>query len=363
MVESDLEGPWVKADHAFDVTSKAIPNGDRLFQVLSAYDDYRFFVEKADGYEPGDTLMLIAPFLVAFGADDAFLREVARSPENTSLIDGAREAIRYLQEIEDFFLISTSYEQYVGFAAELLGVPRDNVFCTSFPIDELSKEVEESDKKMVREWARRIQRMPVIQPSSDGQLSPDCLRAKEEIDGFFWNLLPKTSFSSIMRTVRPVGGGRKYQALQQALEKQGRGLSEAAVIGDSITDSVMLEKVREAGGLALSFNGSRYAIRCANVAVISDNCLVTAAVVETYRRSGLDTIREISEGTAGEGLGAWVSGDHLSDRLRLRLTEAFSGTEGYPRIYWIDETNLDEVVRLSEAFRKKVRGTAIGQLG
>jgi len=125
----------------------------------------------------------------------------------------------------------------------------------------------------------------------------------------------------------------------------------------------MLEKVREAGGLALSFNGNRYAIRCANVAVISDNCLVTAAVVETYRRSGLDTIREISEGTAGEGLGAWVSGDHLSDRLRLRLSEVFSGSEGYPRIYWIEETNLGEVVRLSEAFRKKVRGTAIGQLG
>ncbi len=363
MVQSDLEGPWVKADHAYDVTSRAIRGGERLFTVLSSYDDYRFFVERAPGYEAGDTLVLIAPFLVAFGADDAFLRSVARSPENTALISGAREAVRYLQHIEDFFLISTSYEQYVEFAASLLGVPAENLFCTAFPIDQLAADVEEGDKEMVKRWARRIQRMPVIKLSEGGKLCRGCARAKSQIDNFYWEILPKTSFSRILEVVRPLGGTRKLQALEEALKREGRTLSSAAVVGDSITDSVMLEKVKEAGGLALSFNGNRYAIHSANVAIVSNNCFVTAAVIEAYRRCGLKSLRELSETSASHGFDSSVFSGCVSDDMVRQAEEGLRGERDRGAIFWIDEDNLDHVIQVSEAFRKKVRGTAIGQLG
>ncbi len=361
MVESDLEGPWVKADHAFVAVAKGVPNGEQVFRVLSSYDDIRFFTEKVPGYEPGDTLMLIAPLLMAHGIDDKFLREIAGSPENTRMIPGAKEVIQYIKGFDNFYLISTSYEQYVERAASILGVPNADAFCTNFPIDDLSSRVEEKDKEMVREWAQRIAAMPVIGVNESGIISSNCLEAKEALDEFFWEILPDTSFSEVMEEVKPVGGRRKYRALTEALSKQGKSLDEAAVVGDSITDSVMLAKAREAGALALSFNGNRYSIQSSNIAVISGNCWVTAVIAEVYRNGGLDGVKGAVENWGTFMLGRLRSGGLLSGYLAKKILE--TSKESFPRVFWLESSNMEEVIRESEAFRKKVRGTSIGELG
>jgi len=41
---------------------KLFPNGDKIFEVISRYDDLLTLEERED-YEPGDTLSLIVPFL------------------------------------------------------------------------------------------------------------------------------------------------------------------------------------------------------------------------------------------------------------------------------------------------------------
>ena len=72
MINSDWEGPWVTADHAFDSMQRGIEGGDRLFQSISSYDDYLAYTMKKNDYEPGNTLALIAPFFIAFGLNDRF---------------------------------------------------------------------------------------------------------------------------------------------------------------------------------------------------------------------------------------------------------------------------------------------------
>jgi energy-converting hydrogenase A subunit R len=362
LVESDLEGPWVKADHAFDVVARGIPDGARLFRVLSTYDDVRFFVEKAPGYEPGDTLMLVAPFLLAHGADDRFLRSVASQPENTRLIDGAVKSIDYLRRNGDFYLISTSYEQYVETAADLLRVPRSNVFCTEFPIDWLARRAKEEDLEMIRGWTARIAAMPPIEISESGVVKDECMEAKEILDEFFWELLPGTSLGEVLESVRPVGGRRKLEALLEALQKEGRDLSQAAVIGDSITDSVMLEEARDAGALALSFNGNRYSIANSNVAVISSSCWGTAAVVRIYSEGGLDMVEEIAGNWGPEKAGELEREGILDPPVALEL-EALSRKGVFPEIHWVGATDLGRLVARSEEHRRKVRGTSIGELG
>lgn len=361
MVESDLEGPWVRADHAFDAVSRLVPGGERVFRVLSSYDDIRFFLEKAPGYEPGDTLMLVAPILLAHGVDDRSLTEVARVPENTGVIPGAVEAIRYLRDREAFYLISTSYSQYVAHAAEILGVPLPDTYSTSFPVDELRGGVDESDVSLVRQWTGRIAGMPDIEMDSVGGIREDCVEYKELLDEFFWDILPETSFATIMEGVRPVGGQRKFQALQEALVRQGKGLEEALVIGDSITDSVMLERAREAGGLALSFNGNRYSIPSSNVALLSGNCWATVAVLELCRLIGLDGLRDMIE-EPGDFLQKAMSAG-IDASLVERLASEFRNPGSHPRIFWVDSVNQDILVKESEAFRKKIRGKRIGSLG
>jgi len=46
MINSDWEGPWVTADHAFDIMRRGIDEGARLFETISAYDDYLAYIVK-----------------------------------------------------------------------------------------------------------------------------------------------------------------------------------------------------------------------------------------------------------------------------------------------------------------------------
>ena len=64
---TDCEGPISKNDNAMELSEFYIPNGHRLFAIVSKYDDYLADVERRPGYKAGDTLKLILPFLKAFG--------------------------------------------------------------------------------------------------------------------------------------------------------------------------------------------------------------------------------------------------------------------------------------------------------
>jgi len=103
MINSDWEGPWVTADHAFDIMHQGIEGGDQLFTNISAYDDYLAYVVNKKDYEPGNTLALIAPFLIAFGLD------------NDNFIAGSIKAIELLRRSYTVNIISTSYHQYVHY--------------------------------------------------------------------------------------------------------------------------------------------------------------------------------------------------------------------------------------------------------
>ena len=49
----DLEGPLAPQDNAYDLM-KLFPNGDKIFEVISKYDDL-LTLEGRENYEPGDT--------------------------------------------------------------------------------------------------------------------------------------------------------------------------------------------------------------------------------------------------------------------------------------------------------------------
>src|SRR3989337_2883882 len=84
---SDCEGPISKNDNAFEAAARFIPNGDKLFTLISKYDDVLADVIKKPGYNAGDTLKLILPFLKAYGVTDRDLRKF--SAENLVLIAGS----------------------------------------------------------------------------------------------------------------------------------------------------------------------------------------------------------------------------------------------------------------------------------
>src|SRR3989304_8290436 len=88
----DLEGPLSPQDNAYELM-KLFPNGDKVFEVISRYDDLLTLEEK-EGYEPGDTLALIVPFLILHNISE---NDIATLASRATLINGAPELISRLQ--------------------------------------------------------------------------------------------------------------------------------------------------------------------------------------------------------------------------------------------------------------------------
>lgn len=367
-VVSDWEGPWVTADHAYEVTKRGVPSGDKLFAGISEYDDYLFYVRKMPGYNPGDTLALIAPFLMAYGRGSPLLIEVAK--DNANFIAGAMEGIALLQELHGLDIVSTSYEQYVHYTTALAGIPKERTHCTRFPIDEYFKEIVGKDIQLVGEWAPKIAQLPklgISATTTEKDLSPEALAAVRELDHFYWELLPETSFARVLKEVKPIGGTRKLDAAKAILEKAGLSLQDASIVGDSITDLVMLKETRKAGGLALSFNGNDYAVTSANVMLGSDNCLATAVVVDIFNRKGIEKVRKVAGEWSYKTLKETCQEGALHKAVFDKFCEAFpKPEERFPVLKWVDgisKEELDAAIKTSKTYRKSVRGTAVAALG
>jgi energy-converting hydrogenase A subunit R len=369
MINSDWEGPWVTADHARSMVEFAIPEiGGKIFDAISEYDDYKFYIAKGEGYgrnyEPGDTLGLIAPILIAYGVTDKDMTEVAK--RNANFIDGAKEAIGILKTKQPLNVITTSYRQYIDYTAGLAGISQENTQGTYFPIDEYSKLVTEKDKTLVKQWMLVIKDTPKLNINPDTQmddLSKEQIEAVKKMDYFFFKVLPTTSFGDILKILRPVGGSRKHEAVLKFLGSEK--LSDSVTIGDSITDVVMLDETRKAGGLAICFNGNEYAMRNSNFSIISDNCLATAAVVDIFRNGGMQSLKAIAIKWGVDSLRKAAEDKILSEEIFSKLISAFpSKLMKFPIVYDLEDgEDLSSRIMVSKTFRKKVRGKEIGSLG
>src|SRR3989304_2158563 len=88
----DLEGPLSPQDNAYELM-KLFPNGDKLFEVISRYDDL-LTLEGREDYEPGDTLALIVPFLILHNISEA---DIASLAVKARLTGGVADLVSRLQ--------------------------------------------------------------------------------------------------------------------------------------------------------------------------------------------------------------------------------------------------------------------------
>jgi len=84
---------------------KLFPDGDKIFEVISRYDDLLTLEERED-YEPGDTLALIVPFLVLHDISEDNISTLAA---NASLTGGASD-LTYQLEVNGWRIFCISLE-------------------------------------------------------------------------------------------------------------------------------------------------------------------------------------------------------------------------------------------------------------
>jgi len=354
---TDCEGPISKNDNAFELTNHFVPNGDKFFALISKYDDVLADVVKKPEYKAGDTLRLILPFLKAYGATDEKIREY--SSKNILLVHGARDTLQFLMGLMPSFIVSTSYEQYVSSLCHLTGFPYDNAYCTKLNLDKYEMSREEA--RRLKEIREEISAMTLIEIPENAKAVDDFSQRDQEIihrlDEIFWEEIPKMDSGRMLEEVNPVGGHEKAKALQDIIEKLDNRLENIMYVGDSITDVPPLQLVRKNGGLTVSFNGNEYAVREAEIAVLSGNTIVTSVLAEAFNRLGKDHVIRLVEEWGPSGLKKYSA----TSALRKRMFRSYP--VGFPQVETITAENKERLKKQSSAFRKTVRGEAIGKLG
>ena len=307
LVFFDMEGPLSIQDNAYELM-KLFPNGGQVFEVISRYDDL-LALEGREGYEPGDTLALIVPFLIHHGIME---EDISGLAERAALVEGARELIMSLKHWQ-VFCISTSYEQYANRIMQRVGITPENLACTRFPIDRYRNLAQEDDRALVENIEQEI--LALKAGDDEGM--------KKRLDRFFWEELPQTSLGLALREVKPMGGRRKATALRGFARARGQFPEQVVVVGDSITDSRMLETVGRAGGLAIAFNANEYALPYATMGLASTNLGDLKIVLDAWEKGGRNAVKQAIEAW-GEGKGElkfqWLEGrDNLEEPLQIHL--------------------------------------------
>jgi energy-converting hydrogenase A subunit R len=360
----DLEGPISVIDFAAEIgrllSKKPELNLQKydmgeFFFMISNYDDYIIDVpgvkEKLGipEYQPGDTLRIMAPFYVACFSDEE-LNKLAKS--NLGLLPGSRELMKILHNEWDVYVISTSYTQFAYNVTAALNIPKDHVYCTDLNIKKLKKSVsniEDSVNILVRE---------IFQKYLDNENKLDSVI--EDLDTFFWKG-EVSDYSRIMNEVKVRGGKRKELAVEDISRRTGFEISDMIALGDSITDINMLKRLRDENGIAISFNGNRFSLERANLAVTSPNNLGVLPIFES-KENHEEFVSEWEQDYPNfQNNPKNIEKGLISDKCRAY----FIKNDFVPEIVSLKDKNKEqksEIIARQEKMRKLVRGWA-GKLG
>jgi len=358
---TDCEGPISKNDNAQEFCADVLPEGGAFFARISAYDDYLADVVRRPGYKAGDTLRLILPFLRAYGADNDALE--AFSAGHILLMPGARETLAHVGARMPSFIVSTSYSPYIRALCVVLGFPAENAYSTDLDLDRYV--LPDDEVVRLKALVSEVLSLPMIELPPDAtcleDLSSEVQAAVGRLDEIFWAEIPDMVSGRMLSEVNPVGGYEKARAIQDSVGRTGNDLADVMYVGDSITDVQAFDLVREGGGVSVSFNGNRYALRSAEIACIADHTLILAILADVFVSGGRAGILElIDTWPAGKDSPALCRAN-VDSALAERLFQQYPNE--LPTVEIVTDANRDDLIAESERVRKSVRGEEIGRLG
>jgi len=348
---SDLQGPVTANDNARELTAHIVENGERLFKAVNRYENILANVVRKDGIKAGDTLRLILPFLKAYGATDSSLLRLSK--EGLRTIPGADKTMRYVQEFMSSFIVSTSYEHYVGVACDEIGFPFENAFCTRLSMDMM--EIEDWEVETLRNLCKEIVKMPLIEVPDQARrvqdLEQDDRLLVRRMDEIFWTEMTDLSSYQLVSQVNPVGSDEKATSVVEICKRLSVPLEDCMYVGDGVTDVRALQVVRRSGGLSVAFNANLPALEEADLAVVSDNTAVTSVLAEIFYRGGREAVLEVIEDWSLDGL---KGSGMVHDYLLRECARLYPG--GLPTVRRIDKENIASLLEESIPMRTHLRG-------
>jgi energy-converting hydrogenase A subunit R len=355
---SGLEGPVTRNENALELCEHYVQRGQRVFSVLSRYDDVLAHVLRRQGYKAGDNLRLVLPFLKAYGVTDNRMHEFSR--KHVSIVPGADKTMRFVQELMASFVVSASYEHYVSAVCEEIGFPFDNAYCTRVSLDPIR--IDDWEVQILKNLAQEIALMPNIEIPAGARSLRDFMPRDQQtisrLDEIFWQDMSDLSSYRLVQDVNPIGGDEKAASIVDICKKTGVGTEDTMYVGDSVSDVQALALVKRGGGLPVAFNGNEFAVREAEVAVLAENAVVTSILSEAFHRAGRDGVLALVERWDVRSIRA--SG-LVHDYLVRELERVFP--EKLPVVVRVTHDSVEQLIEEGARLRRTVKGDAVGGLG
>lgn len=373
---TDCEGPLTLNDNAYELAAEFIEDGDKLFKIISRFDDYLVDDVKLENYHAGDTLKLIVPFFKLAGLSNEDMVEFSR--KHIYLVEGSRETLGLANELMDSFIVSTSYGQYIEALANYMSFPFENTYHTQLDIDGATNFNENDASKDSEGKNSRINSKAIA-----GSKSPKFIAELEKIEEFrktilnhpntteedfnvlyniFFEEIPKMEINKYIKGVKTVGGKGKQMAVEDIAERLDLEEGSVFYIGDSITDVEPLEYAKNNGGISVSFNGNEYPLNVADIAVISDHTVITSILIDLHSRFDRDYVFDFVKLYAEKGPDAAFE-DYEIDYSLIEQFEKVFYNKPTPIIDLITDENRNSLLKESKKMRNSIRGKDIGGLG
>lgn len=340
---TDCEGPLTLNDNAYELADYFIPDGGELFKTLSLYDDYLVDIVEKEGYKAGNTLKLILPFLLNAGVTNDDMVEFSRN--NISVLKDSKELLNHIKKMMNHYIVSTSYGQYIEALSDYMDFPFENTFYTSVDVDvDMSNEEKVSIEKFKNQ---------ILENPKDYDL----------FDKIFFEEIPKMSFYDSIKDVEVVGGEGKKKAIEKIISDKNIDKNQIFYIGDSITDVEPLKFAKNNDGISVSFNGNRYSINAAEIAIISESAIPSLLIADIYNENDKEEVLKfIEEYNSSNDIENILKKYNITSEVKNKFLNTFN-SNNYPIIKIIDNDNFYDIVDESSKMRNTIRGQKIGELG
>ncbi len=343
---TDCEGPLTLNDNAFEVCEKFIPDGGLFFKIISTYDDCLVEAEHPN-YNAGNTLKLISPFFKAYDINNLDL--INYSKKNINLVFGANDTLNYVQNKTNSYIVSTSYGQYIQALCDTVRFPYENTVHTHLDLD--SYTILDSEKEILKEFHNKIIK-----------LNPNDISQFNKLDEIFFDEFPTLEIYELMESVDTVGGEGKRKAVKRILKAEDLPADGLMYMGDSITDVEPLKYAKENNGLSIAFNGNEHAIDAAEIAIISDNTIITSLLVDLLARYDVDYVKEFVQRYSEKGHAEAFYIMLNDEELVVKFDKEYQ-RKRLPIVEFINEENKEYLLEESKKMRNNIRGKDIGELG
>ncbi len=326
-----------------------IDDGEHFFDVLERYDRLTSYVLNREDATAGSYYKWCVPFLKAFGATDHLIHKY--SVQDLEMMPNAARTMKHIAGQMETYITTSMFEHGTMEVVERLGTNMLHITDSKLCIDQMM--MGRADARKLKDIAKEIVHLDVPETFYELNVPTELLEEDIEIiklmDSVISTRIAEAGAMGLMEATDAMTSHKKAYRMLDIRRLTAIDLDCTMYIGSSATDFQPLDLIRDANGLAISFNGEEFAVRGSNVAVLSEDTTVASIFAAMFMDKGPLHALEIAENWNREYLENLEFPDQPLMDTFLR-----EHPDELPEVYRVTDSNVDEISKKSDEYRKRI---------